>query len=203
MAGATTYRLQRGARSDLPDLLTSRTDACWRLTTQTTSTGAVLIETPTPGSLFWYLVTPVISYCEGSSGNASAGPRSQDSGLLCADGQSCQHSHCVGGVQLVSICDPCVAAVCAQDPYCCGTNWDSACIGEVRSICGSLACPPSQGACAHSVCSIGGPLSAGCDEPPIPSCVARICADSPGCCSAAWDAACVAMVAGVCGQGCY
>jgi hypothetical protein len=203
VSGATTYRLHRGVRADLPKLLTSSTDACWRFTTQTTSTGAVLPETPPPGSMFWYLVRPVISYCEGPAGNASAGPRVQNSGLLCPDSQSCLHSHCDIGVPLAPTCDPCVAAACAIDSYCCTTQWDSVCVGEVRTICGSLACPASQGTCSHPVCGAGAALAAGCDDPPTPSCAGRICSDTPTCCTTGWDAGCVEKVTSICGQGCY
>ncbi|MEX1363907.1 MAG: hypothetical protein AB1Z98_12315 [Nannocystaceae bacterium] len=34
--------------------------------------------------------------------------------------------------------DPVESCVCAADPYCCNTNWDSICVGEVTSLgCGS------------------------------------------------------------------
>lgn len=41
---------------------------------------------------------------------------------------------------LTSVCHPCVAQVCAADAYCCGTDWDSACVAQVGSVCG-LPCP--------------------------------------------------------------
>ncbi len=50
---------------------------------------------------------------------------------------ACVHPVCeVGGV-LMSNCDPCAAAVCAADPYCCTGSWDTTCVGEAVSICGA------------------------------------------------------------------
>ncbi|WP_437288535.1 hypothetical protein [Sorangium sp. So ce406] len=51
----------------------------------------------------------------------------------------CSHPLCATG----SRCEPepdtatyCVWEVCAADPYCCTTAWDSVCVGEVGSVCG-------------------------------------------------------------------
>jgi hypothetical protein len=56
---------------------------------------------------------------------------------------SCAHSPCVENgtsLPLVSGCDAaqadCVATVCAWDSYCCTTDWDDTCVGEVESYCG-------------------------------------------------------------------
>jgi hypothetical protein len=48
----------------------------------------------------------------------------------------CSHPICTTGAALVGGCDPCANNVCASDPYCCSTEWDSICVGEVGSICG-------------------------------------------------------------------
>ena len=61
--------------------------------------------------------------------------------LVCSEAQgSCAHSQCVSGTALVNGCDSaqanCVSTICASDPYCCSTSWDSICVGEVQSICG-------------------------------------------------------------------
>ena len=49
---------------------------------------------------------------------------------------ACAHPICTGGGGvLAATCDPCVAAVCAVDNYCCVTDWDGICVGEVATIC--------------------------------------------------------------------
>ena len=57
-------------------------------------------------------------------------------GLECAE---CTHDLCQAGGPLSSTCDPCVAAVCASDAYCCGSSWDDRCVNAVGDVCG-LAC---------------------------------------------------------------
>jgi hypothetical protein len=47
-------------------------------------------------------------------------------------------------------CEPCVAQICAQDPFCCGKlpdgtpipsgTWDNTCVTEVQTICGLPTC---------------------------------------------------------------
>src|SRR5207248_11262492 len=44
-------------------------------------------------------------------------------------------------------------------------------------------------ACAHPLCSTGGPETGGCD-----SCANQICSVDPYCCSVAWDGICVSEV---------
>ncbi len=115
----------------------------------------------------------------------------------------CAHGRCAEGERLDSACDLCVADVCAADPNCCDAAWDAGCVEKIRTECGSLACPESQGTCAHTLCTEGAALTAGCDDPPVsPSCVSAICAVDADCCSAGWDADCVSAVAGVCGLNC-
>jgi hypothetical protein len=50
------------------------------------------------------------------------------------------------------------------------------------------------GSCAHSPCSVGVALTAGCG-----SCVGTVCAADRYCCTTAWDATCVSEVASLCG----
>jgi hypothetical protein len=41
----------------------------------------------------------------------------------------------------VSGCSPCVTAVCAADPYCCGDmsgHWDTQCVSEVAMYCANI-----------------------------------------------------------------
>jgi hypothetical protein len=62
--------------------------------------------------------------------------------LTCPEANgTCGHSLCVEGASLVNSCDStkadCVSAICAFDPFCCNTAWDSICVSEVESICGN------------------------------------------------------------------
>jgi hypothetical protein len=56
---------------------------------------------------------------------------------------SCAHPVCETGTLLVGGCDEpplttsCVTKICAADPYCCGTAWDSVCVGAVDDVCGA------------------------------------------------------------------
>jgi hypothetical protein len=77
--GATFYNVYRGIPSDLPQLLDPAPDSCRRHTTTGTITGSVLGETPSGGSLFWYLVRAANGAGQGPAGDATAGPRSQES----------------------------------------------------------------------------------------------------------------------------
>jgi hypothetical protein len=53
---------------------------------------------------------------------------------------------------LTSTCDSCTDAVCVQDSYCCKTAWDSQCVSEVATDCGS------------SWCTTGGDAGSGTDS---------------------------------------
>jgi hypothetical protein len=49
---------------------------------------------------------------------------------------TCAHDRCSAGATLTAGCDQqCVTDICAVDPYCCATAWDSLCVGEVNSVC--------------------------------------------------------------------
>ena len=54
---------------------------------------------------------------------------------------SCDHDVCTEGGPLMTSCDACSAAVCAEDPYCCDTEWDVTCTGEVTDFCDPGTCP--------------------------------------------------------------
>jgi hypothetical protein len=113
----------------------------------------------------------------------------------------CSHGICSTGGTLVSTCDPCVAKICASDSYCCNTQWDSQCVGEVASICGQNTCsptgPPPGNNCSHPICSTGGKLVKSCDP-----CATEICNADSYCCSTKWDSICVGEVNSICGQTC-
>jgi hypothetical protein len=57
---------------------------------------------------------------------------------------------CETGEPLGDDCDPCIASICAADPFCCTSSWDAICVGEVESVCG-LTCP-GGGTCGDGAC---------------------------------------------------
>ena len=81
--------------------------------------------------------------CSGAWDETCVGEVSSICGQSCApstrtDGAvegACGHSFCSAGSPLESACDPCVTALCALDPYCCGVQWDETCVGELGSVC--------------------------------------------------------------------
>jgi hypothetical protein len=103
----------------------------------------------------------------------------------------------IASVQIVGVCPPsghncftpgspgcadvsCCDAVCAIDPFCCDTAWDSTCVGEASSLCNGCG-DPSAGACCvpHAT-----PF---CDDR---TCCDLVCAFDPFCCDTEWDAIC-------------
>jgi hypothetical protein len=73
--------------------------------------------------------------CGGSCGTCAAGTTCS-SGQCVSSSGGCSHPICSSGAALTSACDPCAAAVCTTDPYCCSVLWDPICVGEVTSVCG-------------------------------------------------------------------
>jgi hypothetical protein len=106
------------------------------------------------------------------------------------------HDLCTAGEAMEPSCDPCAADLCAADPYCCSTAWDSLCVSEVDQYCNN-ACSGSADSCAHPECAQGDALDATCSE-----CAAALCAADPYCCSTSWDSLCVTEVAMYCANGC-
>lgn len=85
--------------------------------------------------------------------------------------------------------DPVVeTCVCANDAYCCDTQWDTTCVGRVGSDLCAPSCDPddADGPC----CEDNG--TAGCEINAVESCV---CAEDPFCCDTFWDAMCVEAIA--------
>lgn len=50
---------------------------------------------------------------------------------------ACAHDPCTSGAALTKGCDACVTAVCASDSFCCKTAWDSYCVEQATSACGT------------------------------------------------------------------
>lgn len=117
---------------------------------------------------------------------------------------SCAHDKCVTGTNLASGCEPCVTQICAVDPYCCSTSWDSLCVSRVRTTCNSLKCDEAKGTCPHTLCTTGvssQPFTNGCDSAKA-NCVSAICAVDSFCCTTDWDSICAGEVSSVCNKNC-
>jgi hypothetical protein len=57
----------------------------------------------------------------------------------CAPVITCEHDLCEAGPILDPACDGCVETVCAEDGYCCNTEWDDLCVSRAIESC-SLTC---------------------------------------------------------------
>jgi subtilisin-like proprotein convertase family protein len=81
--GATFYDLYRGEPAGLSELSSATPDSCLRSVRAAAATGEVLAETPPAESFYWYLVRAANGAGEGPAGDATAGPRSQESTGSC------------------------------------------------------------------------------------------------------------------------
>jgi hypothetical protein len=133
--------------------------------------------------------------CGGTCGSCPAGQTCGSNGQCTPSGGTCGHPICSTGGALSAGCDPCATKICAADSFCCSTQWDSICVGEVTSICGQSC--GGNGHCAHALCATGSKLAKKCDP-----CVTKICAADSFCCSTSWDSVCVGEVTSLCGQAC-
>jgi Necrosis inducing protein (NPP1) len=105
------------------------------------------------------------------------------------------HDLCEQGALVPASCGGCAARICAVDPFCCNNSWDSECVNQVASVCGSDACAGRS--CAHDVCTTGPALAHSCSH-----CAAQICEKDPFCCSTDWDSQCASQVNTVCRLRC-
>ena len=62
---------------------------------------------------------------------------------------TCAHSPKSSGSKLVDGCNACVSEVCAIDSWCCNNSWDSICVSEANSWCGSSANSTWQSVCGY------------------------------------------------------
>ena len=101
---------------------------------------------------------------------------------------TCDHQVCEEGTALDPTCGACAEAICAQDSYCCTTDWDSTCVGLVDSLCTTTCTGDSS--CGHGPCTAGDPLAPECSP-----CTAAVCEADPYCCSASgtWDSFCIQL----------
>jgi Notch-like protein len=75
---------------------------------------------------------------QGAAGSDTCGNGLDDNcnGSVDEGCNNCSHDYCVTGIALVNGCDPCVTQICAVDAFCCSSQWDGICVGEVGSVCG-------------------------------------------------------------------
>lgn len=99
----------------------------------------------------------------------------------------CFTVHAPPGCNALSCCD----SVCLADPFCCAATWDASCVAAARLNC---AQNPSCGGAGSGSCLVPHP-SPGCDDP---GCCDSVCRVQPECCTIAWDATCVKLVAEEC-----
>ncbi|MCX5641073.1 MAG: hypothetical protein NT059_09720 [Planctomycetota bacterium] len=90
--------------------------------------------------------------------------------------------------------DPvCCAAVCAEDTYCCNTEWDADCVDIARTItsCGcSYVCGD---VCAGNCCRAHD--NGACNDA---ACCASVCAQDAYCCNTLWDSVCAGVARDTC-----
>jgi hypothetical protein len=98
----------------------------------------------------------------------------------------------------------CCQAICAADPFCCNTSWDSICANAAlgnplcdQGACGGGGGNPNCNPGAGSCCIADG--TPGCDDP---DCCAIVCAADPFCCDVAWDSICAGEAVSLCGDLC-
>ena len=84
----------------------------------------------------------------------------------------------------------CCEAVCAVDPFCCDSEWDSLCAQQAETICADLCGPPPP-ACLNpdaKSCCVLHPFEPGCSDE---ECCELVCACDLACCSEfGWDSFC-------------
>ena len=161
-------------------------------------------------------------------GQGGGDPGGQMGGQAPGDtGEECAHDPCTPGAPLDENCDPCVAATCAADAFCCEGEWDDTCVANATScgceLGGAGGAPgiggsdpggdpgiggsdpggdpggdPTGGVCAHELCETGEPLDPSCDP-----CADAVCQVDPYCCEVEWDAFCLAPLIEACPLACF
>lgn len=102
----------------------------------------------------------------------------------------CCSSHGTPACDDATCCD----AVCAQDDFCCDTQWDGLCAAMAQDLCPSL-CPTAN--------SCGDPIAGSCFEPQDTpfcddaACCNTVCQIEPFCCDTQWDEFCAETLAPV------
>lgn len=100
---------------------------------------------------------------------------------------------CVGGPNPGCNNAACEDCVCAFDPFCCDTSWDSICVEEASADCvDSCGCTAAVDCCTPST-------APGCV---VALCETCVCTADPFCCDTAWDDLCVQAAETICVAEC-
>ncbi|MCH8821871.1 MAG: hypothetical protein IH984_00030 [Planctomycetes bacterium] len=89
----------------------------------------------------------------------------------------------------------CCLIVCANDPFCCDTEWDSSCAIAANESCIDCDLNDTCDAGAGDCCVAGGNGTPGCDDV---TCCDAVCAIDPFCCVDTWDSKCAGEAADLC-----
>ena len=106
---------------------------------------------------------------------------------------SCFTSHASPGCDTPTCC----ALICAMDPFCCLTMWDSQCAANAQINCAAPPPTPCGSATAGSCTVVHSTPS--CEDA---ACCEAICSVQPYCCSVAWDQSCVLSAVQICSTYC-
>jgi hypothetical protein len=137
--------------------------------------------------------TAVGGYCETSWGDTGANAKT------CMNLVKSKCSIDCSQRSWTSTCAAAVSSTSGCHETC--TNWTSSCKNKVASECSAFC--PTNGQCEHDMCLTGSKLADGCDNTDLAqSCVHKICALNPSCCSTEWNTYCVIQVGSVCGKNC-
>lgn len=123
--------------------------------------------------------------------------QSSSSGSSSTGGGGTCHDYCVVGGPLAGSCDPCAAAVCAKDSFCCDVKWDGLCVSQVGESCNKTCTALPASTCEHNECVAGVALTPDCS-----SCAEAVCGADDFCCKTTWDAICIGAVKDKCGITC-
>lgn len=137
-----------------------------------------------------------ITQVEGRPGAIPATPATPSGHAIPAGGghpaippSACAHHLCDRGDPLEACCSWCVAAICAEDPYCCDVAWDGICVREVATVCDRDACLPpcGDGICAfpEESCAVCATDCGACPPPPV--CGDQFCDFTESCFSCPGD----------------
>ena len=124
----------------------------------------------------------VCAPCPGLVNDCSVGGNGGGSG-------KCDHDEKTAGTALDPACNACAAKLCPNDSYCCSTEWDATCVGEVAKYC-----------TGHDECTAGDAM-----DPAYSACVKDVCTADSFCCDAAngqWDSYCIDEAKKTCGISC-
>lgn len=76
--------------------------------------------------------------CEGFWDETCVGLAQASDSCGCAAANACAHDVCETGVALEDGCNDCSTQVCAQDAFCCTTEWDVTCTELAATTCGCV-----------------------------------------------------------------